>query len=74
MELEWSLLLDIIYIQRIGYLQVTLLYLPIDTIIYVSLRVCPLVLLFFFPTCFCFVLFFAPHPFSLLTLLRSSND
>ena len=29
---------------------------------------------FFFAACFCFVLFFAPHPFSLLTLLRSSND
>ena len=55
-------------------MQVTLLYLPIDTVIYVSLCVCPLVLLSFFSACFCFVLFFAPHPFSLLTLLKSSND
>ena len=44
-----------IYLQRIGYLQVTNYYLFIDTIIYVSLFVCVLVCLGFF---FLFLLLF----------------
>ena len=56
-----------IYLQRIGYLQVTNYYLLIDTIIYVSLFVCLLVLQGFFLFVFDFVLSLAFFPLFLLT-------
>ena len=55
-----------IYLQRIGYLQVTNYYLLIDTIIYVSLFVCLLVCLGFFFLLFAFVLSSAFFPLFLL--------
>ena len=56
-----------IYLQRIGYLEFTNSYLLMDTIIYVSLFVCLLVLLGFFLFVFVFVLSFAFFPLFLLT-------